>query len=106
MNLAGLLPGVEAVRLGTCDATEFAQIGDQVFKAPAGQQVIVKPAPGYDFKFSITENCYRPVRTLAAKRTFTVCVECGTQEDIDHLDSVKRLPGVVSVTETTAVENS
>lgn len=100
-SIAGLLPGVECVRLGLCGPEEFSQIGDEIKKAQPGPQVIVKPLEGYEFKYSIASNSYRAVRTLAAKRTFTVSIEVATEEDLAHVEACKRLPGVVSVIETT-----
>lgn len=101
-NIAGLLPGVEAVRLGQCTAEEFEQHGDTLLKGPRGtSQVVVRPLPGWEFRYEIVSNSYRPVQTLATKRTFVVYLEATTQQDAQHIEAIKRIPSVVRFEETT-----
>lgn len=102
-SIAGLMPGVELVRLGQCGAEEFEQVGDDLLKGPRGNsQIVVKPAVGYEFRFEIASNSYRPVRVLPAKRTFVIHLEASTQQDVAHIEAIKRLPSVVKFEETTA----
>ena len=102
--IAGLLPGVELVRLGQCGPDEFEQLGDQIVLGPRGlSQVVVKPEAGYDFRYDILSNSYKVVRTLPAKRTYTVHLEAATQQDAAHIEAIRTLPSVVSFEETTPI---
>lgn len=104
-QITGILHGVELVRLGTCDVSEFEQHGDEIRKGPRGtSQVVVKPAEGWSFRFDILSNCYRPVRTLPVKRTFVIRLEANTQEDVAHIEAIKRLACAVNFEETTPAE--
>lgn len=103
-SIAGLLPGVECVRLGLCGPEDFSQVGDEIKKAQPGPQVIVKPAEGWIFKFDMAWNCYRAVKTLATKRTFTLVYEAEDEQAVAVFEKLKDNPHVVSVTETTSPE--
>ncbi len=102
LKIDGLLPGVEAVRLGTCGADEFEQHGSRLVKGPRGSsQVVVKPLPGWEFVYSIRDNCYEPVQNLPTKRAFTVLFEASTGNDMAVIDALKNLSSFISLTETT-----
>ena len=102
-SLAGLLPGLEPVRLGYPQPGEFAQIGDTVVKDFQGQAVVVKPLDGWSLHYDIVSNSYRPVKVLKNKRTFSIVAECSTEEEISHLELLcGKTPTLVSMTETTA----
>ena len=102
--VAGLLPGVDLVRIGVAEADEFEQVGDRLFKGPRGMsQCVVRPAKGYTFKFEIESNAYAPVKELPAKRTFTICFEAEDDWGLKRLDKIRQVLGVVSVTEVLSV---
>ena len=101
-SIAGLLPGVEMVRIGTAGPEEFEQVGDSLLKGPRGMSsVIVKPADGWSFVFDIKANVYRPVATLASRKIFLIQFEATTKTDLDHLEAIKRMPGVTGVKDVT-----
>lgn len=102
LHIPGLLPGVEAVRLGVCGPNEFEQNGSRILKGARGSsQVVVRPLDGWEFRFSISENCYRPVKVMQAKRAFSVSLEASTEDDMRAIDAIKRLSCLVNIAETT-----
>jgi hypothetical protein len=103
IQIAGLMPGCEFVRLGACEESEFEQFGDQVRKGTraGGTQVIVKPSEGWEFKYDVRTNHYRPVQLFPVPREFTVVLKLESGDDLAALDTISHMPITVSVTETT-----
>lgn len=70
-KVAGLLPGVDLVRVGECGPEEFVQAGDYILLGPAAKdcsRIVVKPTEGWEFKYDIRCNAYLPVRVMPGKK--------------------------------------
>lgn len=101
-NIAGLLPGVELVRIGVAGPDEFEQVGDLLYKGPRGfSQVIVKLKEGFTARYNITDNSFRVV-TAFPVRVFIAKFEATSDDDLAVLERVKGASGFVSMEEVKA----
>lgn len=69
MTIPGTPEGVEIVRIGIAGPDEFELIGDHIEKGKREgsiSQVIVKPAPGWAFRFDIVSYELKPYKLLDA----------------------------------------
>lgn len=97
IDIPGLPEGVVAVAYRVPKSGEFA-LGtrnelsrlNESWKWPA---LIVKPAPGWEFRYSVTENCYRRVRPwVTAKRIIGHFLVTDSQEE-EAVRALKSTPG-------------
>ena len=107
IQIPGLPEGVEAVRFGIAGPEDFEvtmgeSCGIQITKGVrqgTTTQVIVKPSPGYEFKYDIRSLTFRAVKKLdnpvEITRTVKFIVTNALDQGIveDRLDALKDLPG-------------
>ena len=111
MQLKGLPAGVDVVRFGIADPTEFEIMIEagvaKITKGPrAGSQtqVIVQPLDGYAFHFDARQFCYVPVKLLTAPVSITAVVKFEVANSMDHdgvqaaLAALKDVPGFKELT--------
>lgn len=102
-DILGLLPGCELARIGMCEPDEFEQMDNYLLKGARGcSQVVVKPAPGYEFQYEIVINAYRPVKMLPTKRIVVARFAVTNEAQMDALQGLTKHPTFLSLTEEEA----
>ena len=111
MTLKGLPAGVDVVRFGIADPTEFEIMAEggvpKITKGPrAGSQtqIVVTPMDGYAFHFDPRQFCYVPVKLLIAPVSITAVVKFQVTNSMDYdgvqaaLAALKDVPGFKELT--------
>lgn len=91
MRIQGQPEGVEIIRIGIAKPDEFELIDGHIeagTREGSTSQVIVRPAPGWAFKFSIAAYALIPVKMLPApiEVTYTVKFKVDCEQDAAGVD--------------------
>lgn len=110
MNIPGLPEGVEVIRIGIAGPEDFEIVGTaepgvhlitKGARAGSMSQIIVRPAPGYQFLWNLRSLSFDAVKTFEAPAIMerTVKFSVTNQRDLDAvndaLDRIKALPGYI-----------
>lgn len=96
MNLPGLPEGVEAVRLGITAPGEFGIDSTGTIRSHCWGGLIVKPSPGYEFRYDITVDAYRAVKVFPQPVRVAVQFPANSDGDIAKIhEAAQKLNGEV-----------
>ncbi len=100
MNLPGLPEGVEAVRWGKHGKGEFFACGKGIFGQDSGltdePDLVVRPAPGYEFRYDVTRDAYRAVKVFPQPVRVAVQFKVNSESDLSSVrEAVQKLNGEV-----------
>ena len=98
MNLPGLPEGVEALRFGATAAGEFGIdcAGSIRARESLSSGLVVKPAPGYEFRYDVTRDAYRAVKVFPQPVRVAVQFKVNSESDMANVrEATQKLNGEV-----------